>query len=161
MKTPSQYPDPQDFVSAIAQPFDGDAAQKVVAPFGIAWSDAIKLDSSLEIYTISAQPLGVAFTFKDEALVFERDYQDAGEGPFLMTHCAFWGHEAEYQPYEGPLWKNLRFSDTVADAIAKLGEPTRVGRLDIHFWELADFRLTVQWKSADQIRVVSYWMKEE
>jgi hypothetical protein len=161
MKAPSQYPQAQDFVSAIAKPFDSDAGRKVVAPFGIAWSDATKLDSGLEIYTISAQPLGIGYTFKDEGLVFEREHHDLGEGPFLMTHCGFWGHEDEYEMYKGPLWKDLRFSDTVADAVAKLGSPTRVGRLDIHFWELPDFRLTIQWKSAQQIRVVSYWMKQD
>ncbi|MDN6885369.1 hypothetical protein QMO14_17345 [Variovorax sp. CAN2819] len=161
MKVPSQYPDAQDFVSAIAKPFDSDPGSKVVAPFGIVWSDAIKLDSGLETYNISATALGLSFTFKDAGLVFEKEHHDVGDGPFLMTNCGFWGYEDEYESYKGPLWKDLRFSDTVADAVAKLGAPTRVGRLDIHFWELPDFRLTIQWKSPGKIRVISYWMKQD
>ena len=159
MNVPTQ-PEPQDFVSAIAKPFDSDLGAKVVAPFGIAWADAIKLDRNLEIYTISVTPLGLSFTFKDEGLVSERANHIVGEGPFVMTNCGFWGHEDEYERYRGPLWNGLRFSDTRADAVCKLGPPARVGRLDIHAWELPDFRLTVQWKSPDRIRVVSYWMKQ-
>ena len=59
------------------------------------------------------------------------------------------------------MWKDLRFSDTVADAVGKLGAPTRVGRLDIHIWELSDFSLSIHWKSPGKIRAVSYWMKQD
>ncbi|MBX5167584.1 hypothetical protein HJB87_29775 [Rhizobium sp. NZLR4b] len=83
-----------------------------------------------------------------------------GKGPFLLTHCAFWGDKDEYESYKGPIWKDLSFSSTLADAEEKLGTPTRVGRLGIHFWELPDFRLTMQWKSRESIRVISYWMKQ-
>lgn len=161
MKAPDRYPEAQDFVSAIAKPFDSELGSKIVTPFGIAWSDAIKLDIGLEIYNISAQSLGVDFTFKDAGLVFEQEYRDAGKGPFLMMNCGFWGYEDGYESYQGPLWKDLRFSDTVADAVAKLGAPTRVGRRDIHFWELPDFRLTIHWKRPGNIRVISYWMKQD
>lgn len=159
MKVPSQYPEAQDFVSAITQPFDSERGSRVVAPFDIVWSDAVKLDPGLEIYHVTAPPLGLGFTFKDTGLVSEQEHV-VGEGPFLMTQCGFWGHEDEYESYKGPLWNDLRFSDTVADAVAKLGAPTRVGRYDIHSWELPDFKLTIHWKSPGKIRVVSYWMKQ-
>jgi hypothetical protein len=161
MKVPARYPEAQDFVSAIAKPFDSEAGAKVVGPFGIEWSQAVKLDRDLEIYTIGAPSLGIGFTFKDQGLVFVDEGHGVGDGPFLLTHCGFWGHEDGHESYQGPLWKDLRFSDTVADAKAKLGAPTRVGRLDIHFWELRDFRLTIQWKSPDKVRVISYWMRLE
>lgn len=161
MKAPAQYPEPQDFVSAIAQPFDSEAGAKTVGPFEIEWTDAIKLDRGLEIYTISAPALGLDFTFKDAGLVSERDHHKVGDGPFLMTQCSFWGHEEECEIYQGALWKDLRFSDTLADVEGKLGAPTRVGRREIHFWELPDFTLTIHWKSPDQIRVVTYWMKQD
>jgi hypothetical protein len=161
MKAPSQYPEAEDFAAAIGKPFDGESVSKVATPFGIGWSDASKLDRNLEIYHISAPPLGVDFTFKDAGLVFEQAGHDVGDGPFLMTQCGFWGYEDAYESYRGPLWKGLRFSDTVAEAVAKLGAPTRVGRLDIHFWELPDFRLTIHWKRPGNIRVISYWMKQD
>ena len=160
MKVPARYPEAQDFVSAIAKPFDSEAGAKVMGPFGTEWSQAIRLDRNLEIYTISAPALGIDFTFKDVGMVFEDEDHKVGEGPFLLTNCGFWGHEDGLESYQGPLWKDLRFSDTVAEAKAKLGAPTRVGRLDIHAWELPDFRLTIHWKSPDRIRVVSYWMKK-
>lgn len=161
MKAPTRYPEPQDFVSAIAKPFDSEPGAKVVGPFGTTWSDAVKLDSGLEIYTISAPLLGIDFTFKDEGIVFEREYHDAGEGPFLLTDVSFWGHEDGYESYKGPLWKDLQLSDALADVQGKLGAPTSVGRRDIHFWELPDFTLTIQWKAPKKIRVISYWMKED
>jgi hypothetical protein len=160
MREPVHFPEAQDFVRAIAQPFDSDAGARVVAPFGIAWGEGVKLDSGLEVYNFSEPAVGLDLTFKDEGVVRERAYHDAGDGPFLLTQCAFWGHEEGYESYKGPLFEGLRFSDTVAEAQRKLGPPSRVGRMDIHFWELPEFRLTVQWKSADKVRVVTYWMKQ-
>ena len=161
MKTPGLYPDAQDFVSALAKPFDSDPGSKVVAPFGIAWSDGVKLDRDIEVYHIQATPLGLSLTFENAHRLFEKQYPRPNGAPCLMTNCGFWGHEAEYESYKGPLWKDLRFSDTVEGAVRKLGEPTRIGRYDIHIWELADFRLTIHWKSPGKVRVVSYWMKQD
>lgn len=160
MTIPSQYPLAQDFISAIAQPFDSDLGRRIVEPFGIIWSDAIKLDRNLEIYHIEMQQsLGIGLTYNDIALVFKDEDRRAGDGPFLMTNCSFWGHEDGCATYKGPLWKDLQFSDTPADVIAKLGAPTGIGRFDIHRWKLPDFKLTIQWKSPSNIRVISYWMK--
>ncbi len=162
MKTPIRYPSAQDFVSAIAQPFDSESGRRIAEPFGVVWSDAVGLDRNLEIYDISRdKAFGLGLTYKDVGLVSERENHKVGDGPFVLTHCAFWGHEDECGTYEGPLWKDLQFSDTQADAIAKLGEPSRIGRFEIHRWELPDFRLTIQWKSPDKIRVVSYWLKQD
>lgn len=161
MTMPSRYPAAQDFISAMAQPFDSEFGRRIAETFGILWSDAVKLDRNLEIYNIRLdETLGLGLTYKDVGMVSEREDHKVGDGPFVMTHCAFWGHEDECGTYRGPLWKNLQFSDTQADAIGKLGEPSRIGRFEIHRWELPDFRLTIQWKSPAKIRVVSYWMKE-
>ncbi|WP_306180920.1 hypothetical protein [Rhizobium sp. AN73] len=159
MQSPIQYPEPEDFVSAIAKPFESEAVTKLVAPFGVSWSNAVKLDRNLPIFDLDATAFGVGFHFKDQSLVDESDGNAVG--PNLLTSSACWGYEAGVETYGGPLWKGLRFSDTKADAIAKLGEPTRVGRYDIHRWVFPDFELSVHWNSPDKIRVISYWMKSE
>ncbi|NTZ92062.1 hypothetical protein [Agrobacterium tumefaciens] len=161
MQTSIQYPEPEDFIAALAKPFDSEAVTKIVAPFGVSWSDAIKLDRDLAIFDLSAVTFGVDFHFKDRALVNESDGHSVGEGPNLLTSCACWGYEKGVETYGGSLWKDLRFSDTKVDAIAKLGEPDRVGRYDIHQWILPDFKLSIHWNSPDKIRVVSYWMISE
>ncbi|NTF90319.1 hypothetical protein G6L46_24525 [Agrobacterium rhizogenes] len=160
MKIPAQYPAPESFLAALTQPFDSITGRRVVEPFGIAWSDAIALDRGLDIYHISAPPAGIHLTFKHEGMVFDHDYPDDGKGPFLLTDCAFWGDVESFESYKGPIWRNLTFSDTIADAEGKLGPPTKVGRYDIHAWELPDFKLTIHWKSPNSIRVISYWMKQ-
>ena len=43
MKAPHRYPEAQDFVSAIAKPFDSEPGSKVVAPFGIVWLSLIHI----------------------------------------------------------------------------------------------------------------------
>lgn len=159
MKTPAQYPAPERFVDALRQPFDGKAAGAILEPFGIVWSDAVALDKGLDSYDISVTSLGIHLNFKHAGVVFDHEYQDDGKGPFLLTSCAFWGYENEYESYKGPLWNGLTFEDTSADAQGKLGAPTRVGRYDIHRWELPDFTLTIHWKNQSNIRVISYWMK--
>lgn len=159
MQRSIQYPEPEDFITAIAKPFDSEAVTKVVAPFGLTWSKAVKLDRNLAIFDLSAPAFGVDFHFKDQALVDENDGHSVGEGPDLLTSCACWGYEDSIETYGGPLWKGLRVSDTKADAIAKLGEPDRVGRYDIHRWIFADFELSIHWNNPDKIRVISYWMK--
>ncbi|MBX5191882.1 hypothetical protein HJB86_23675 [Rhizobium sp. NZLR3b] len=158
--SPVEYPAPQSFVAALGQAFDSETGRTIVEPFGIVWGNAVALDKGLDTYDISAPRLGIHLTFKHSGVVFDHEFQDDGKGPFLLTHCAFWGDEDEYESYKGPIWKGLSFSSTLADAEEKLGTPTRVGRLGIHFWELPDFRLTMQWKSRESIRVISYWMKQ-
>ncbi|MCJ9719875.1 hypothetical protein MOV66_00895 [Agrobacterium sp. SHOUNA12C] len=154
------YPLPQDFVAALRQPFDSRTGNAIVEPFGIVWGDAVALDKGLDSYDIEIPKLGIHLNFKHTGVVYDHEYQDDGKGPFLLTNCAFWGNEGGYESYKGPLWKGLTFSDTVADAKAKLGAPTKVGRYDIHVWELPDFELTIHWKTPNSIRVISYWMKE-
>ncbi|HEV2502574.1 MAG TPA: hypothetical protein VGV39_05835 [Mesorhizobium sp.] len=158
MKAPTHYPEPQDFAAAIAQPFGSETCNRITEPFGIGWSDAIKLDRYLEIYNIDSAVLGFGLTLKDRGMVWEDG--PTNSGTFLLTNCAFWGHETGQGTYGGPLWQGLRFSDTIAEAVGKLGAPTRVGRLDIHHWELPEFKLTIHWTSGNRIRVISYWMKE-
>lgn len=161
MQRPVQYPKPEDFIAALANPFESEAVTKVVAPFGLSWSKAVKLDRDLAIFDLSATAFGVDFHFKDQGLVNENDGHSVGEGPNLLTSCACWGYEKGVETYGGPLWRGLRFSDTTADAIAKLGEPNRIGRYDIHRWVFPDFQLSIHWNSPDKIRVVSYWMVSE
>jgi len=160
MRAPRQYPEPQSFVRALTRSFDSEAGSGVVEPFGIVWGDAVALDRGLDIYHISPPPLGIHLTFKHEGVVFDHEYQDDGKGPFLLTNCAFWGDEDGFESYRGPIWKDLTFSDTPAAAEEKLGAPTKVGRYDIHSWELPDFKLTMQWKTQNSVRVISYWMKQ-
>jgi hypothetical protein len=158
MKAPTQYPEAQSFIDALVQPFDSEAGRVVAEPFDILWSDAIPRDKGLDTYHVMAPPLGIHFTFDHEGVVFDRPYEDDGKGPHLLTSCAFWGTEDGYESYKGPIWKGLTFSDTIADAEAKLGPPTRVNRHGIHAWALPDFKLTMQWKNPNAVRVISYWM---
>ncbi|MBY5570047.1 hypothetical protein HFO55_22795 [Rhizobium leguminosarum] len=160
MKAPMQYPEPQSFVDALAQPFDSEVGSRVVEPFKIVWGDAVALDRGLDIYHVIALPLGIHLTFKHEGVVFDHAYQDDGKGPFLLTNCAFWGNGDGYESYKGLIWKDLTFSDTPASAEGKLGAPAKVGRYDIHSWILPDFKLTMQWKNPNSVRVISYWMKQ-
>jgi len=159
---PHAYPTAEDFVAALAHPLDSDLGRKVVVPFGITWSDAIKLDRDLPLYYDIgvAEAVGLSLSYTDIGEVVQLENHQAGSGPFVMSSCAFWGHAKGCATYAGPLWKDLRFSDTPADAIAKLGAPSSIGRYDIHRWILPNFELTIHWNAPTQIRVVSYWLKQ-
>lgn len=89
---PIPYLAAQDFVAALAQPFDSSLGRKVVVPFGITWSNAVKLGRDLGIYDISAvEAFGLGLSYKDIGLVVEREHNPVGSGPFVMTSCVFWG----------------------------------------------------------------------
>ncbi|MFK3781771.1 hypothetical protein [Agrobacterium sp. NPDC089420] len=44
MQPSIRYPEPENFISALGNPFDSEAVSKVVTPFGITWSNAVQLD---------------------------------------------------------------------------------------------------------------------
>ena len=161
MKAPSQYPEAQDFASAIAKPFDGDAFGAIAREFGLSWSDADRLASELQVYMFPLQELGIRFTFEDQGVLLKREHHQAGEGPFVLTKCTFWGHQDEAKMYQGPLWGELSFDDSVDTAKRKLGEQAKVNpRSGLYSWEFPEFKLTIQWVDAEKIRVVTYWMKQ-
>lgn len=155
------YPSPEEFVKTIAKPFDGDGFRAIAKEFGISWPDADRLASELQIYNFPIQELGIRFTFEDEGVLLKREYHDAGEGPFVLTKCTFWGHQDEAETYQGPLWRELSFDDSVDAVKKKLGEPTKINpRSGVYSWEYPEFKLTIQWVSDNKIRVVTYWMKQ-
>lgn len=157
--TPANYPSLTDIAKAIAKPFDGEEFSPVARQLGLSWSDGDKLDAGVEVYDFFLKDLGLNFTFEDEGVLFDREYHDAGDGPFVLTKCAFWGHERGMQRYPGSLWQGISFEDSLEAVKEKLGEPTKVNeRGGVYFWVNADFRLTVTWTSPEKIRVVTCWM---
>ncbi len=158
---PIAYPQPSEFIKALAKPFDGEDFSQIVKEFGLSWTDGEQLAPGLEVYNFSLNDAGVRFTFEDEGVLLDREGHDPGAGPFVLTKCTFWGHQDEVKPYSGPLWRNISFDDSLETAVRKLGEPSKINKRDnVYFWEYPGFRLTINWEGDGKIRVVTYWMKK-
>lgn len=157
--TQTIYPGADDFYAAIAKPFDGAEFTPITKALGLAWDDTIRFDRDLHIYEISLPQHGLHFTFEDEGVVLERDYHDAGEGPFVLTKCTFWGDEKSVGMYRGALWKGIEFGDSLEQVLEKAGPPSKINERDgVYFWQHPGARVTVQWKAPNRIRVLTFWM---
>jgi hypothetical protein len=77
-----------------------------------------------------------------------------------MTDCAFWGFNDETKPYVGPLFKNIKFSESLNQAIKKIGPATQVreGSMRPFSWKISNsVELTIEWPEPNKARVITYW----
>ena len=157
--TQAIYPGPDDFSAAIAKPFEGAEFTAIAKALGVSWADAVGIDRDVHIYDISLPQQGLRFTFEDEGVLFDREYHDPGEGPFVLTKCTFWGHEKSVGMYRGGLWKGIDFNDSLEQVLEKVGPPSKINERDsIYFWQHPGFKVTMQWQGPNKIRVLTFWM---
>ena len=130
-----KYPTPEQFMAALGKSHDSPEVKLIFDVLGIVWGEVQKYDRDLETRIYQSNELGVGFTFEDEGEVYEKPYHDSGDGPFIMTDCAFWGFNDETKPYVGPLFKNIKFSESLNQAIKK-NRPSHTGerRIDATFF---------------------------
>lgn len=128
---------------------------------GIVWGDVKKIseDSETRMYQFNEQ--GIGFTFEDEEDVYKKPYHDSGDGPFIMAQCTFWGFNDETKSYAGPLFKNLKFTESLKEAEIKFGPVAQFyeGPTKPYIWKIKDQAcLTIHWSKSNKARVVTYWL---
>ena len=156
-----KYPTPEQFMAALGKTHDSPEVKFVFEAMGVTWSDVKKFSKDLETRIYQSNELGFGFTFEDEGKIYEKPYHDIGDGPFIMTDCAFWGFNDETEVYLGTLFKDLQFSESLKGAEKKLGPATqfREGATRPYIWKINDkVRLTIHWPKPDKARVVTYWL---
>ena len=155
-----KYPTPEQFMAALGKSHDSPEVKLIFDVLGIVWGEVQKYDRDLETRIYQSNELGVGFTFEDEGEVYEKPYQDSGDGQFIMTDCAFWGFNDETKPYVGPLFKNIKFSESLNQAIKKIGPATQVreGSMRPFSWKISNsVELTIEWPEPNKARVITYW----
>lgn len=156
------YPTPEQFIAALGKPHDSLEVELLFNAFGIVWDDVEKYDKDLETRIYQSDELGIGFTFEDEGGILKKPYHDMGDGPFVLTDCAFWGFNDETKMYKGPLISGIEFTDSIEQAEKILGASTqkKIAPNRPFFWHLDDnkTRITIQWPTPNKARVVTYWL---
>ncbi len=124
---------------------------------GVIW-DVYKGDPSDALPDRDHEPYQSA---EDEEDVYKKPYHDSGDGPFIMAQCTFWGFNDETKSYAGPLFKNLKFTESLKEAEIKFGPVAQFyeGPTKPYIWKIKDQAcLTIHWSKSNKARVVTYWL---
>lgn len=126
------------FEDVVGKQANADSVVQCLAAFGFA--DRVNIPRNETDVYLNREDQGISFLFKDERYIAEQNGVDfPSDAPVLTAIFLYGPGDDEFSEYKGALPGGLSFSDSQAQARAKLGPPAKFNEArGLEIWELRE-----------------------